>query len=249
MLKKLKAYIVEDDILNIELLKFLINKCNPNISIIGEATNTIDFIGLMLENKADILFLDIELGEEKNSLDILSDFDNIKAEIIIASSSKAYALKALNEFNIFSYILKPLNILSLNKVLRKLEKKLELEEETLNNPLQNEYLAENVIALPGLTAIEIIDINKISYLEADGKYTIFHLSDGSSTTVSKNLGSYDKILPKKIFFRIHHKYLININETEKIFKTDGQYCLLKNGKNLPIAKRRIDELRKFIFVK
>ncbi len=249
MPKKLKAYIVDDDILNIELLKFLINKCNPNISIIGEATNTNDFVGLMLENKADILFLDVDLGEEKTSLDILSDFDNIKAEIIIASSSKEYALKALNEFNIFSYILKPLNVLSLNKVLIKLEKKLELEEKTLNNPLQNDCLAENVIALPGLTTIEILDINKISYLEADGKYTIFHLCDGSSKIVSKNIGIYDEILPKRIFFRVHHKYLININETEKVFKTDGHYCLLKSGKNVPIAKRRIDELRKYIYLK
>jgi two-component system LytT family response regulator len=135
MLKKLKAYIVDDDILNIELLKFLINKCNPNISIIGEATSTNDLVGLMLENKADILFLDIDLGEEKTALDILSDFNNIKAEIIITSSSKEYALKALNEFGIFSYILKPLNVLSLNKVLIKLKKKLELEEKTLNNPI------------------------------------------------------------------------------------------------------------------
>ncbi|WP_397447613.1 LytR/AlgR family response regulator transcription factor [Polaribacter sp. R77954] len=244
--KKIKAYIVEDDVLNLELLKFLINKCNPDISIIGEAKNTNEFIDLMLENKADVLFLDVELEDEKSSLDILNDFKNIKPEIIITSASKEYALNAINEFNIFSYLIKPLNIVKINKALTKLENHLEkkvLENESTNN------LADGIIAIPDLTSIELLDIYKITYLEAAGKYTVFQLTDGTSRTVSKNIGIYEQLLPKNTFFRIHHKFLININETKTVFRTDGYYCVLKNGKSLPIAKRRLDELRKYLNLK
>ncbi|TXD48172.1 MULTISPECIES: LytTR family transcriptional regulator DNA-binding domain-containing protein [unclassified Polaribacter] len=48
---------------------------------------------------------------------------------------------------------------------------------------------------------------------------------------------------------MHHKYIINIGKTESIYKTDGHYCLLKNTKTLPIAKRRLEEFRKFLSLK
>ncbi len=245
--KILTAYIVEDDVLNLELLKFLINKCNPNISIIGEAKNIDEFIGLMLKNEADVLFLDVELEDEKSSLDILNDFKNIKPEIIITSSSEDYALQAINEFNIFSYLIKPLNIIKINKVLTKLEN--QLEQKSYNNQSKDNVLAEGIIAIPDFKSIELLDIYEIFYLEAAGKYTVFYLSDGSTRTVSKNIGHYEQLLPEKVFFRIHHKYLININETKTIFKSDGHYCVLKNGNSLPIAKRRIDGLRNYIHLK
>jgi len=246
MIKKIKAYIVEDDIENTELFKLLIKKSSYHIEFIGEATNTNQFIDLLLLDKADVIFLDIDLNEERTSLDILRNFKHLKTEIIITSSSKRYALRALNEYNISSYILKPINILNLQKAIDKLIIRIKEKEKT---PLIEESLAQNIIAISNVEKIEIIGIENIIYLEADGKYTVFHLSDGSSKVVSRNLGSYIDILPKNKFFRIHHKYIINISETESIYKTDGNYCLLKNAKTLPIAKRRLEEFRKFLYLK
>jgi two-component system LytT family response regulator len=248
MQKKLKAYIVEDDIENIELLKLLVRRCSPDIEFIGEATNTAEFIDLLLLNKADIIFLDIDLKEERTSLDILRSFNHLKTEIIITSSSEEYALKALNDHNISSYILKPINILNLQQAMDKLKERIK-EKETISTPLTVKNLADTVIALSGFDKTEILDIDTINYLEADGKYTIFHLSNGSSKVVSRNIGSYADILPKNNFFRIHHKYIISISKTESIYKTDGYYCLLKNTKTLPIAKRRLEDFRKFLSLK
>jgi two-component system LytT family response regulator len=248
MSKKLNAYIVEDDVENIELLKLLVKKCCPTIEFIGEATNTEELIDLLLLNKADIIFLDIDLQEERNSLDVLHNFGHLKTEIIITSSSEEYAIKALNEYNISSYILKPINILSLQKAMDKLEETIK-QKELISGPFVVQNLAENVIAISDVEKIEILDIENIMYLEADGKYTIFHLANGSSKMVSRNIGSYIDILPKNKFFRIHHKYIINIGKTESIYKTDGHYCLLKDSKTLPIAKRRLEEFRKFLYLK
>lgn len=248
MSHKLKAYIVEDNNMNVEILKELIDKYYPSISIVGEATNAEEFVELLMQNEADVIFLDIELGEEKTSLDILKEFENIDSEIIIISSSEEYALKALNEHNITSYLLKPINLLNFQSTIQKLDKKMDVKTES-NVTSNFDTIAGEVIAIPGLTTIEIVKFNDILYLEADGKYTKFHLEDGTSKIVSKNIGSYENILPKNLFFRIHHKYILNINKTNSIFRTDGHYCVLKNGRNLPIAKRRIEELRKFLYLK
>ena len=105
------------------------------------------------------------------------------------------------------------------------------------------------MAIPTSTSIEFIETNDIMYLEADGKYTVFYLENNSSKMVSKNIGEYEKHLPKDLFFRIHHKYIVNLNKIKVINKSDGNYCQLKDGKSLSIAKRRQDELRKFLNLK
>ncbi len=248
MINKLNAYIVDDNLMNNEILKELINKHYPYISIIGEAKNEKEFIDLLILNEADLIFLDIELGEEKTSLEILNEFGNIDSEIIIISSSKEYALNAMNEHNITSYVLKPLDLLKLHKSIKKIEQKIGREKKLVHSE-DSFNMSENLVAIPNMNSIELIDFLKIFYLEADGRYTEFHLDDGTKKVVSKNIGYYEDILPKKIFFRIHHKFIININKIDSIIKTDGFYCLFKNGKTLSISKRRVDDLRKFLHLK
>ena len=109
--------------------------------------------------------------------------------------------------------------------------------------------AENIIGLPTATNIDIVKIENILYLEADGKYTVFNMVDGSSIIVSRNIGTYRTKLPENLFFRIHSKYIVNIKKIRNISKSDGNYCQLTNGKSLPIAKRRREELCKFLHLK
>ena len=94
-----------------------------------------------------------------------------------------------------------------------------------------------------------LNTSEILYLEADGKYTVFYMSDNTKKVVSKNIGEYEKTLPDSIFFRIHHKYIVNLKKVLKINRSDGNYCQLLNGKTLSIAKRRQEELRKFLNLK
>lgn len=245
MSSNLKAYIIEDNKMSLEILKELLNKYFPNITVIGEANNEKELIELLLNNSADIIFLDIELGGQKTSLDILKEFENIKADIIITSSSKEYALKVLNEYNVTSYLIKPLDVLSLRKAILNLNNKLD-DKFKIRQLEEAGKTSEQVLALPGINKIEIININHILYVEADGKYSRFFFEDGTEKFVSKNIGIYQSILPPNMFFRIHHKYILNITKIDSIHKNDGLYCHIKGGKNLPIAKRRIIEFRNFL---
>nr|WP_262712634.1 MULTISPECIES: hypothetical protein [unclassified Polaribacter] len=98
-----------------------------------------------------------------------------------------------------------MHILSLQKALDKLKERIK-QKETLSTSVVIENLAENVIAISNVEKIEILDIDNIMYLEADGKYTIFHLANASSKMVSRNIVSYTDILPKINFL----EYTINI---------------------------------------
>lgn len=248
MSEKFKALIVEDDEVNIRLLTLLLNKYCEEIEIVGEAKNSIEFIDRLLALKPDLLFLDIDIGEKRNTLEILHEIGEIDCEIIITSSHEDYALKAINEYHVSSYIVKPINTIMLKKAVETATKNLRYKKAFFKR-LQNIEPLESIIALPNLNSVNLVDAKDVLYLEADGKYTVFHMVKEPSIVVSKNIGHYEAFLPKHLFFRIHHKYIVNLKKVISIQRTDGDYCMLKNGKSLSIAKRRIDNLRKFLHLK
>ncbi|QTE23774.1 LytR/AlgR family response regulator transcription factor [Polaribacter cellanae] len=240
---KIRTLIVEDDVMQVTLLKFLIKKYFPEIELVGEAVNSVNCIDLLLVKKPDLLLLDIHLGKEINTLEILSEIKDITCKIIIISSCESFAVKAINYFNVAGYIVKPVEIIELKNVISKVVKEFKIKKQCniLSNKISNE-----LIAISTTKSIELLSVKDIIYLEADGKYTVFHLVSGKTRVVSKNLGEYEKILPKHIFFRIHHKYIVNLQNVININRADGNYCYLINGKSLSIAKRRQESLRNFL---
>jgi two-component system LytT family response regulator len=243
MSDKIKALIVEDDKVNITILKILLDKYCPEIEVIAEAETSEVFIDLLFDKNPDLLFLDIHLGEEKNSLEILAETEGLNCEIIIISGDETYAIEAINKYKVAGYISKPIKLIDLKKVILHAINKIELRKVEERQPKK---LTDKLIAVSDTKNIEFISIDDILYLEADGKYTVFYLVDGKTKIVSKNIGEYEKSLPNYIFFRVHHKYIINIQKVESINKSDGTYCYLTNGKSIPIAKRRQEALRNFL---
>mgnify|MGYP000844136760 FL=1 len=248
MEEKYTALIVEDDVVNSELLILLLDKFCKNIEVVGVAKNSKEFVDSLLNLAPDILLLDIDLGEEKNTLDILNEIGKLDCEIIITTSYEDYAIKTINEYHVSGYILKPVKQLNIIKSIATAVAKI-LQKRALLYKEKTNILTNKILAIPTITSIEFLETTNIVYLEADGKYTVFYLEDGTNRVVSKNIGEYEKHLPKDLFFRIHHKYVVNIKKVKLINKSDGNYCQLITGKTLSIAKRRQDELRKFLNLK
>ena len=243
-----KVLIVEDDEVNIKLLTFFLDRYCEQVIVVGEARKIHEFIDRFLHLQPDILLLDIDLGESKNTLEIIHELGVLNCEIIITSSYEHYAIKAINEYHVSSYIVKPINGLQLQKAIEEAKQTLRYKR-AYYHKTDDDAFVDGIIALPSANTIEFVEIKDILYLEADGKYTVFYLVKGPNKVVSKNIGHYEGILPNRLFFRIHHKYIVNLKKITSIQRTDGNYCLLKNGKSLSIANRRIEKLRKFLHLK
>ena len=239
----IKTLIVEDDVVNIKLLKLLLKKYCPEIEIVGIAKNTKQFINLYFEKLPSLIFLDIHLKGKENSLSILNEIPSLDAEIIITSADATHAMAAINDYQVAGYILKPVGVFELKKVITTATRNLRIKR-AANNSIAG--LSEKLIAISTTKTIEFLMVRDIFYLEAEGKYTLFHLTNGETKMVSKNIGEYEKILPQQVFYRIHHKFIVNLQKVQNINKTEGSYCQLVNGISLTIAKRRHELLRKFL---
>lgn len=246
-----KVLIVENEIENINLLKIYINKYCKTIHEVYAVTNPKEAIDSYLEHQQNILLLDIELDDNIKSFSIVESILKMSKsvpEIIFITSHTDYAIQVINDLEITAYLIKPLKPEDLVIAIAKAVKKIDAKHAIKDVEIGLVKSESNIIAIPSLDKIDLINFNSIVYLEADGKYTVFHLKDGTKKVASFNLGKYEKELNPTIFFRIHNSFIVNSNMISKISKSDGN-CEFHNNVVLPIAKRRRDDLRSFLKLK
>jgi len=240
-----KSLILDDDIHQGELLHHYLKKYCSSITETYLASTIEEALDIYFQHTPDILFLDVQLTNGTTGFDFLEKINVQKSEIIFVTSYDEYALKAI-EVEARGYILKPIQVDKLvstvNKAISNLKKKEKEQPSTTRNVI-------DFIAIPSIDKIEIIKKKEIVYLEADGRYTLFHLLDGSKKLASRNLGEYERQLDEKMFFRIHHSYIVNLHMVRNINKSGGNYCELISKKLLPISKRKQEKLNRFLNIK
>jgi len=146
---KLRTIVIDDE--NLALQRFLgLLKNYKNIIISGYTTNPEKGMEMVISEKPDILFLDVEMP-------VISGFDfmeeirkkGINPEIIFITGYGHYAIKAIKK-QAFDYLLKPIDIDELNEcVNRIIDKK--------NN---NVIIPENIRELLSEREIEIVKLLK-----------------------------------------------------------------------------------------
>ncbi len=243
------ALIVEDEQSHIDLLTLLLSQYCEEIKLIGTAKSIEEAKAILKESKPEIIFLDMNLNGE-NSFRILEKVANLhEVEIIVTSSHREYAIEAFKHLAT-DYLLKPLKPEELMLALKKAKRNIELRNQAATkNEVPENNAPLKFLAIPSMEDVEIVSIDQLVYLESDGRYTIFHMHDKTSKIASKNLGEYEKLLSNNNFFRIHHSLLVNMDFALNIHKKDGNYLKMTTQKYLPISKRRINSLYRFLNLK
>ena len=235
----IKTILVDDEPIALKHLSGMIEKCSSKLEIIATATTVKKALEQFSLFNPELVFLDIELAG-KQSFEILDKQNPRNYEVIFVTAHNQFGIQALKH-GALDYILKPLNKTELCEAIEKAAKKIYAtrtgSHTSSNNHATNPLLTR--LAVPTMDGLVFVDINKILYLESDGRYTRFHmLNNEKSILVSKNLGEYENNLTSHQFVRIHHHSIVNINYIEKYIKGRGGYVILTGGINLPVSSGR-----------
>jgi two-component system, LytTR family, response regulator len=247
------AIIISEEKETLLILKKFEEHNSMIMEIIGHATSTDEAIVLIKSKKPDVIFLDIIL-EDDLFFEMLEQLEFSIPKLVFVSENRDYAVKAFKQ-DAVDFLLKPIDFNSIILAVYKVIKRREMERSYQNykvnsvNILNAANQSNDYLAVAFLEKIELISMADIVFCKADGKYTVFVLSDGSRIMSSRNLGEYTFVLDSSYFFRIHHSYIINIRKVVKISKKDGYFCELSNGVKLPVAKRRQEAFNKFLKLK
>ncbi|MBX9889422.1 MAG: LytTR family transcriptional regulator DNA-binding domain-containing protein [Flavobacteriaceae bacterium] len=193
-------------------------------------------------------YFDIVVVDSNNSkaevLDLMRGCISGSTKVIVISPSEDEAFEYIN-FNVLGFLVRPIEALSLitllNRCLNTIFVQLEMDQLKLGKDRFQRFVSINSI-----NKIELIRVEDISYFEADGRYTVVHLKNDISKVASKNLGEFQKLLNPDVFCRIHHKFIINLDNLHNIIKSDGYYCEMRNNKNVPVSKRKLENLNSIL---
>jgi two-component system LytT family response regulator len=236
--RNLTAVIVEDVPASRENLMAMIHEHCQHIDVVASAASVVEAAKAIRKEAPDILFLDIELGNE-TAFDLLDIIPDIKCQIIFTTASEEYAIKAFR-YAAIDYLLKPIDPDELVEATQK------LSQQGNTAPEQIEILNEqmNINAVPGRLALHtmdrmfIIDIQDIQRCEADGNYTKFYIAGKTPLLVTRTLKDFDRLLKGAAFIRTHQSHLVNAKHISEFVKVDGGYLVMKDGSKVPVSTRK-----------
>ena len=134
-------------------------------------------------------------------------------------------------------------------------------ERTTDGPSQDkknwEKLLENLkasvfdqtISLPTFEGIERIPVHRILFVEADGNYSTFWLTQEEKLVVSKTLKEIESILEEFGFLRVHHSNVVNIRKVKRYIRGDGGFLVMENGREVSVSRSRKNSLLHALNVK
>lgn len=246
----IQTVIIDDEIKCISLLEKMLGQF-PDIKIIATTTLAEEGIKIIRQTEPDLVFLDIEMPK-KNGFDVLEATKDITFDIIFTTAYNQYAIKAIR-YSAFDYLLKPVDITELTQSLQRFKSKQQAETrqqqiDILFTNLRRLSQPYNKISVATTAGIIFIDIPEILYCEATGSYTILYLKSNEKLVTSKTLKDFEELLQDHPFCRSHHSYIINVNEIKRYIKGDGGTVIMSNKKELPVSKRKKEELLKKLHI-
>ncbi|MFC5044422.1 LytR/AlgR family response regulator transcription factor [Aquimarina hainanensis] len=236
---KLKCIIIDDEKMARNSLKVLLSAYCPMVEVIGEGEDEASVKKLFKELTPDIVFLDIQLGNN-NIFTIIEDADYSNFKIVFISAHEEYALKGY-KYNAIDYLLKPVDPIKLKEAVEKTAQILEKERASQNEIIENlqKIYAQNgpaQIILSDSRGSHVIKVDDIMYCIAERNYTSIILRDQPQIVVSKNLKFLEEKLSHPHFIRIHKSNLINIHYLKLLCNDDGGHIIMSDGKTLSISR-------------
>ncbi len=80
--------------------------------------------------------------------------------------------------------------------------------------------------------------------ESESNYTFLFLKDKRKIIASRNLKEIEEMLEDYPFIRVHHSYMVNLNEVEKYVKGEGGYLMMSDGSTINVSRSRKELLLK-----
>jgi len=250
MAQMISCIAIDDEKRALETFQKMADRYFPSrLKVLGLATSVKEGAKLIMESDPDVVFLDIEMPVE-NGFKLFEYFDEITFVVVFLTAYKHYAIDAIR-YSAFDYLLKPLDVEDLGRVVNRFEKKNPGNQQTerIQALLSNINAASEIqskIALPTVTGYRMERLDNIVFCQADENYTQICTISGESILVCRTLKAVEELLPAGYFYRIHKSYLVNLKFVKEYTRGDGHHILLDNGVTLEVATRRQDEFQKLL---
>ena len=243
----IKAILVDDEQHGLETLAIHLADYCPNVQVLEKCSSAKKALDAIKRLNPELVFLDIEMPV-MNGFELLEQFDQIPFAVIFTTSYDQYAIKAIR-FSALDYLLKPVDpkelISAVNKVDRQKNPPSNEQLQMLMDQLQNKEGRIAKIAIPTTEGFELILADDVVRCEADDNYTHLFLKNKTKIVASRTLKEVEEQLRDfPSFLRVHHSYIVNLNEVVRYVRGEGGYLVMTDGSTVNVSRSRKESLLK-----
>lgn len=176
----------------------------------------------------DILFCDAVM-EPMDGIHLCKEIRKADQEVYIVFITNYIEFAPQGyEVGAFRYLLKPVSEESIEKVITEIREDMQKSSKVLLKTAEGNI---------------ILNAKDILYAEIKDKEACIHYND-DTVIVNRSLSELEELLKHHDFFRIHRKYLVNL---ERVMEFDQSFLTLDNGKTIPISIRKAADFKKALY--
>lgn len=241
------AVIIDDEKNNVNNLLRLLQKHCPKIKVIGSAFNAAEGRKMILEEKPDLVFLDIQMPEE-NGFDMLRSLPEHFFGIIFVTAYDQYGIQAVKMAAI-DYLLKPINVKELKTAVSKAIAHLSIKannqslESLLQMIMHRQDKDMHRIALITTKETRFAKTQDIIRCESSNNYTTFFLISGEKLLVSRPIFEFEQLLKDYGFLRCHQSHMVNRRYIKSWLRGDGGFLLLEDASRVPVSRQKKEYIK------
>ena len=213
----MNVLIIEDEKFAAEKLEDMLHEIDPKIKVLAKLGSITESTKWLLQNTADLIFLDIQLSDGIS----FSIFDQVSVNtpVILTTAYDQYAIRAF-QLNSIAYLLKPIRISDLTESLNKfqsLKSAFNIDFDSLLSIIQGKEPSFKKRFLIQIgEKIRKVEVTEIAYFYALGKGIYLNTFEGKSFPVEFTIDKLETLLNPASFFRINRKFLVNMESISKM---------------------------------
>lgn len=225
---KIRAVILDDDLNSHKAASHAL-AAYPEVEIVGQFTAGKELESYLETHTVDVLFLDIELGEEFG-FSVARKLRQNRPELMIVflTGHSSYAIDGY-DFQPVNFLTKPINPVKLEQTVGEIKRRIQRgggqRKAQLMFRLQQGY--------------RILDVRDICYIERKDRKNYLYLENETLQISGYTMRELEEILAEHGFFLCHQSFLINLYRIQRLRDAGRQlYESMLRGVAVPIPVSR-----------
>jgi two-component system LytT family response regulator len=227
MMRRHGVVIVDDEALARQRLRQLLHEA-PDFEVVGECTDARLVADVVRELRPEVVFLDIRMPHV-DGFEAREAIRSLVRHVVFVTAHSHHAARAF-EVAASDYLVKPVTQARFKAALDRIRR-------TLGEP------GSVRILLGGRQGGAAVDLNDVTWVEADGAYVVVHAA-GRKHVLRESMAQILERLGPSNFVRIHRSAGINLAHVRAVKrgKAKGLEVELTDGLRLPISRRKAREV-------
>jgi two-component system LytT family response regulator len=223
MMRRHGVLIVDDEALARQRLRQLLHEA-PDFEVVGECVDARRIADTVRELRPEVVFLDVRMPHVVG-FEAQEAIRSLVRHVVFVTAHTEHAARAF-DVAASDYLVKPVTQARFKAALDRIRR-------TLGEP------GSERILLGGRQGGAAVDVNDVSWVEADGAYVVVHAA-GRKHVLRESMSQILERLGSGTFVRIHRSAGINLDHVRAVKrgKAGGLEVELTGGIRLPISRRK-----------